>query len=315
MSSWHTYPQIFNMGHRAVSSILKSPVTVEEKVDGSQFSFGVFLDSSDPYNCTHQVVRVRSKGAELNLMAPEKMFRSGVEWVLANQANLQPGYTYRGEYLARPHHNALSYDRTPKNNIIIFDINDGEESYLPPTAKQAEAERIGLEVVPHLHTGMVESLDQFRELLARDSILGGQKIEGVVVKNYSMFGLDKKVLMGKFVSEAFKEVHQGEWKKSNPTKQDAIQQIIEKYRSPARWQKAVIHLRESGLIEDSPKDIGLLFKEVWPDILKEEEAAIKDALFKWAEDAIRRGVTAGMPEWYKQELLKKQFENDPGGEA
>jgi hypothetical protein len=311
MTSWHSYPSVYNLGHRYVAGILSSPVTVEEKIDGSQFSFGVFLDSAD--QLARQVVRVRSKGAELNIHAPEKMFKAGVDWVLANQLNLTPGYTYRGEYLARPHHNALSYDRVPKNNIILFDINDGEESYLSYEQKGEEAYRIGLEVVPHLHTGMVENIEQFRELLARDSILGGQKIEGVVVKNYSMFGQDKKALMGKFVSEAFKEVHQKSWAEGNPKSKDVVQQIIEMYRSPARWQKAVIHLRERGLIEDSPKDIGLLFKEVWPDILKEEEQAIKDKLFAWAQDAIRRGVTAGLPEWYKEELLKKQFEQ--GGEA
>jgi RNA ligase-like protein len=308
MSSWHTYPQIFNMGHRYVKDILTSPVLVEEKVDGSQFSFGVFVnDQHESY------MRVRSKGAELTVEAPEKMFKAGVDWVKANMLNLTPGYTYRGEYLAKPKHNALAYDRAPKNNIIIFDINDGEESYLEPSAKSREAERIGLEVVPHLYAGMVSSLDQFRDLLARDSVLGGQKIEGVVVKNYSMFGLDKKALMGKFVSEAFKEVHQKSWSTENPAKQDVVQQIIETYRSPARWQKAVIHLRERGLIEDSPKDIGLLFKEVWPDILKEEEQAIKDKLFAWAQDQIRRGVTGGMPEWYKEQLLLKQFEGvNPG---
>ncbi len=37
-------------------------------------------------------------------------------------------------------------------------------------------------------------------LLEKESILGG-KVEGIVVKNYARFGKDKKVLMGKYVSE------------------------------------------------------------------------------------------------------------------
>ena len=37
-----------------------------------------------------------------------------------------------------------------------------------------------------------------RELLQTTSVLGGQKIEGVVVKSYLRF--DKKALMAKFVS-------------------------------------------------------------------------------------------------------------------
>lgn len=304
MSSWHSYPQIFNMGHRYVKDLLTTPVLVEEKIDGSQFSFGCFDGDDGPF------VRVRSKGAEMLVDAPEKMFASAVNWVKANAYALTPGWTYRGEYLAKPKHNALTYDRIPANHIILFDINPGQEDYLPWEAKVKEGGRLGLEVVPYLFHGMVKDLEQFREYLDRESVLGGQKIEGVVVKNYEMFGQDKKVLMGKFVSEAFKEVHSKSWKADNPNAGDIVQKLVETYHSPARWQKALIHLRERGLIEDSPRDIGLLMREVWPDIEKEEKDAIKDKLYEWAAHKIGRGVTAGLPEWYKEELLKKQFEPD-----
>jgi hypothetical protein len=312
-TSWHSYPQIFNMGHRYVKDLLTSRVLVEEKVDGSQFSFGVFKEELDGQYSDHSAVyrlRVRSKGAEMVPEAPEKMFAAGVAWVRENEHRLTPGWTYRGEFLAKPKHNVLAYDRVPQNHIILFDINPSEEDYLSWEFVCNEAERLGLEVVPRLFDGRVESLEQFREYLSRESVLGGQKIEGVVVKNYALFGQDKKVLMGKFVSEAYKEVHAGEWKTGKAEKVDVLQQIIERYKTPARWQKALIHLRERGLIDGSPKDIGALMREVWPDIVKEEEGAIKDALFAWAEDKIRRGVTSGLPEWYKGELLKAQFEGD-----
>lgn len=42
MDSWHSYPSIFAIGHRALAELLLDPVIVEEKVDGSQFSFGLF---------------------------------------------------------------------------------------------------------------------------------------------------------------------------------------------------------------------------------------------------------------------------------
>jgi hypothetical protein len=35
---------------------------------------------------------------------------------------------------------------------------------------------------------------------------------------------------------------------------------------------------------------------------------IKDSLWKWAWPQLRRAVTRGLPEWYKAELMKKQFE-------
>lgn len=301
MNSWHSYPSIFNLGHRQIADLLIVPVYVEEKVDGSQFSFGID-EAGD--------VHVRSKGASLNIDAPEKMFTKAVETVLVLKSELHPGWTYRGEYMAKPKHNTLAYNRAPSKNIIIFDINTGEADYLSWSSKAAEAERLGLEVVPLLFNGILSDVSILRELLDKESILGGQKIEGVVIKqqNASLFGPDKKALLGKFVSEAFKEIHAGEWKKNNPTSTDIIQDIANSLKTPARWQKAVIHLREAGHIEDSPKDIGKLMKEVPTDILKEMESEIKDRLFAYSWPKISRMVIAGLPEWYKEELIKKQFE-------
>ena len=157
-------------------------------------------------------------------------------------------------------------------------------------------------------TGRIELLHQFRAMIDRTSALGGQKVEGVVVKNYKRFGPDKKVLMGKFVSESFKEVHAAEWKAANPTKTDIVERLVETLRTPARWNKAIQHLREAGTLQDSPRDIGNLMKEVQADIEKECHDLIADKLAEWALPQIRRGVIRGLPEWYKDELLKRQFE-------
>lgn len=317
MSSWHSYPQIFNMGHRYIADLLKGPVNVEEKVDGSQFGFGLFKTGEYLYTETGDApigfvteLRIRSKGAVMHIDAPEKMFNKGAETVKQLAGQLHPNWTYRGEYLAKPKHNALAYDRVPNGNIIIFDICTEEETYLSYEDKALEANRLGLEVVPRIHTGTINSIEEFSDFLARTSILGGQQIEGVVVKpvNYDLFGKDKKVLLGKFVSEAFREVHKESWKIDNPTNKDAIALIGNKYNSQARWQKAVQHLKEAGMIGDSVKDIGLIIKEVPKDIKKECEQDIKDELFKWAWPQIRRIVGKGLPEWYKELLLKKAFE-------
>lgn len=300
MSSWHSYPSIYALGHRAVAGLTDREVLIEEKVDGSQFSFGV-IDG---------VLRVRSKGAEMFVDAPEKMFTAGVATARELAPLLNPDWTYRGEYLAKPKHNVLAYERTPRAHVIIFDINRGHEDYLTYDEKAAEAARIGLEVVPKLFEGVVQGPEHFRTFLANTSVLGGQLIEGVVVKqrNVTLYDERKKPLIGKFVSESFKEVHSGEWRKENPSSNDIIARLSEKYTTPARWQKAVQRLDEVGKIEGSPRDIGPILKEVWPDIKKECEDEIKEALWKWAEQHLCRASTRGLPEWYKGELLKKQFE-------
>lgn len=303
-SSWHSYPSSFNLGHRAISDLLNGPVWVEEKVDGSQFSFGVFWEDA------RLELKARSKGAVLNLDGPEKMFTEAVETVKRLAPILTPGWTYRGEYLKKPRHNALAYDRIPAQHVILFDINTGEEAYLLQDEKRAEAARLGLECVPLLHAGTVANVAEFRSFLARTSVLGGQLVEGVVVKPmaYDQFGRDKKVLLGKFVSESFKEVHAGAWKQDNPGRADILESLIATYGTQARWLKAVQHLREKGQIEDSPRDIGKLMVEVATDIEKECRDEIAAALYAWAWPKVRRSVAAGLPDWWKDELLKKSFE-------
>lgn len=297
MSSWNSYPSVFALGHRALKELLLDPVVVEEKVDGSQFSFGVFEDG----------IRVRSKGVVMNVDAPEKMFTKAVDTVRGIANMLTPGWTYRAEYLQKPHHNALAYDRVPEKHLMVFDIASGEEDYLSREEKEVECRHIGLECVPLVFQGVVNSAEQFLGMLDRVSILGGAKVEGVVVKNYARFGPDKKVLVGKFVSEAFKEIHQGEWKKANPGAGDIIEAVTAAVRTPARWAKAVQHLRERGQLTDSPRDIGNLIKEVQSDIDGEMREEITDRLLDWALPKILRGSIAGLPEWYKEELLKQQF--------
>lgn len=292
-----SYPTVFALGHRAIADIFSGDVVVEEKVDGSQFSFGVVGGE----------LVCRSHGKQLIVDAPEKMFAKAVDTVKSLVPFLTPEWIYRGEYLEKPKHNTLCYSRTPKNNIIIFDVMTAPETYLEYNKKSFEADRIGLECVPLLYSGRVDNYEMFQTFLERESILGGTKIEGVVIKNYDLFTMEKKPAMGKYVSEAFKEVHNKDWKERNPTGKDITLLLTEKYRSEARWNKAILHLNEAGTLDHSPKDIGLLMREVPADVLKECEDEIKEALFKHFWPNISRGVTRGLPEWYKSELAKSAF--------
>ena len=299
----NSYPSIYNVGHAAIADLLKGPVVVEEKVDGSQFSFT--KNEAGELSC-------RSKGVQINMAAPERMFKAAVQTVNDLGPLLRSGYTYRGEYLASPHHNALTYNRVPKRHIIIFDVNTGLEQYTPPSVRKLLADELGLECVNVLFRGMIYDINDFRALLEAESVLGGQKIEGVVIKpdGYNIFGRDKKVLMGKFVSEAFREVHNKTWDAEHKTKgpADILQLLTAKYGTAARWNKAIVHLQERGLLESSPKDIGVILKEIPDDVLKECAEEIQNDLMAWAWPSLRRMITHGFPEFYKEMLLKKQFE-------
>lgn len=295
--SWHSYPKVWNLGHPNLTQLFFDDVIVEEKIDGSQFSFGIFDGE----------LRCRSRGKELVLDAPEKMFAVAVDAVRHVEDSLTSGWTYRAEYLQKPKHNTLVYDRVPENHLIVFDINEGYEKYMGYWEKKAEAERLGFECVSLLFEGKIENVEDLAHLLENDSVLGGCKVEGVVCKNYTRFGRDGNVLLGKHVSEKFKEVHQGEWKKANPSGNDIIQSIGQGLKTDARWEKAIQHLREAGNLETSPRDIGALIKEIWRDVAEECEEEIKKRMYLWGLPKIMRIVTAGLPEWYKERLLEGQF--------
>jgi len=294
-----SYPTVFQIGHKAIKDIFNAPIIAEEKIDGSQFSFGV--NSSGELEC-------RSKGKQIVIDAPDNMFQKAVDTILQLRTNLHFDWIYRCEYLQKPKHNALAYDRTPFKNLIVFDIETAPQTFLNPEEKKAEADRLGLECVPVLYSGKVSDFSMFKELLETKSILGNVKIEGIVFKNYELFTIEKKVAIGKYVSESFKEVHDGEWKKSNPTPTDIVLKLIYEYKTDARYQKAIQHLAEKNELTNTPKDIGALIKEIGQDTAKECEDEIKDKLWREFWPKVQRGILAGFPEWYKEYLAKQSFE-------
>jgi len=294
------YPKIYALGHPAIKNLLVGPVTVQEKVDGAQLSFAK-LDGR---------LRIRSKGREIFVEAPDKMFEEGVKYVQSIQDKLVEGWVYRCEYLRVPKHNSLCYARVPRNHLVLFDIGVALETYADYRTLVYTARDLEIEAIP-IYSTQEMNLETFQRFMGHESFLGGQTVEGVVIKNYGEFCQKTgHVLMGKYVSEKFKEIHSSEWKLNNPGRKDVMEILIAKYRSEARWEKAVYHLRDGGILQDAPQDIGPLMKIVAPDIEAECKEEIQEVLWKYFWPQISRGVTAGLPEWYKKRLLDQQFEKE-----
>jgi hypothetical protein len=298
-----SYPKVWNLGHPEVSSLFDGPVVLQEKVDGSQFSFGV-IDGR---------LQMRSKGADVydeaeggGLAESGKMFRPAVEYIVSVRGRLRTGWVYRAEFFQKPKHNALAYDRVPLNGLVLYDVEASQQNFLGIEQLEAEAQVLDIEAI-RTFAETESSAEAIRALLEEASQLGGQKVEGVVIKAYGRYGRDGKTLMGKFVSEAFKEVHRKAWGESNPGNSDVIQRMVDGLRTPARWNKAVIHATEHGLLEHSPRDIGLLIRMVQEDVVDEELPVITKTLLDWALPKVRRGAAGGIAEWYKQRLLDEQF--------
>lgn len=148
------------------------------------------------------------------------------------------------------------------------------------------------------------------------SFLGG-KMEGVVIKSrrrigrwitdqsrrtwapQDQFPINGLPLMAKLVSKQFKEVAQ---RPRTSVQADPVTAIGAKYATEARWQKALQHLADQGLLKGDMGDMSRLLGEVARDVKEEEEEAIKDALFKafWKKIARRSGE--GMADWYRRKV-------------
>lgn len=287
------FPKIHALGTRYVESIFDRPVEITEKVDGSQFVFGKFQGE----------IKFRSKGRSIYQDSVDNMFKTAVDVVLS--MDLPDDAAFYCEYLQKPKHNMLAYDRTPEGHLILFGMSDfARETMVADHNVLSEwAARLGVECVPLLFSGETTA-EAVLDLLTTDSVLGGQKIEGVVVKNYKDCTIAERiypVMAAKFVSEAFKEIHKTKWGPEN-TSVGKWETFKEGHRTEARWMKAVQHLRDDGRLEGEPRDIGNLIKEVHRDIGEEEKENIKEFLYRQFGAELIRRSTAGLPEWYKEQI-------------
>jgi hypothetical protein len=290
-----SYLKLYHIGAPEVSELLRGVVEVTEKVDGSQFSFA-FIKGE---------LYCKSKNKLQDVYAPDKLFLAAVNTCRDIQDRLQPEWVYYGETLASPRHNTLKYDRVPINHIALFAIKDDMGNFLSHARMVKEARSLGLDVVPLLYEGVVGAPDLEELVKNTDSFLGGTKIEGIVVRTLAgwtkQYDKEFPFQSGKYVSESFKELNHKAWTGASNKGQYAT--LLDSLASEARWDKAVQHLRDEGLLTHSPRDIGELVKKVQQDFEEEDKETIKEALWNIYSRDMRRYLSKGLPEWYKLKLL------------
>jgi hypothetical protein len=295
------YPKILPLGHRIISKMWDGEVELTEKVDGSQFRFGK-IDGS---------TKCGTKRTRLNMDEPDHLFRPAVAHVQSIKHLLPEDIFFFGETLARPKHNTLRYETVPKNNIALFaGMNPVTKEMISYEELGHWAEQLDVDVVPLLYQGPCVGPDLVIKMLTRESYLGGPKIEGVVAKNYNHQALIDDnhyypYLVGKYVSEEFKEKHQKDFKAG--TRKQTLLEYFKSFGTEARWRKAIQHLRDDGKLTGEPKDIGPLIKELTDDFIKEEREHIKERLWMEYSKQATHYVIKGFPEWYKEQLLKGEF--------
>lgn len=296
-----SFPKIFAIGTMYIRDIFNDDVVVEEKLDGSQISFSKINDQ----------LYLRSKRAQLYVDNPEKMFLEGITYIDSISHKLPNNMIFRCEYLKKPKHNTLTYDRIPKNHLMLFNVQNMDQSASQNVEEWAE--KLDIEPVPIFYSGKINHSEELKDFLNRDSFLGGSKIEGVVVKNYKnqflLGGQTMPFMIGKYVSESFKEVHRDRWG-TEENKKGRLDIFYDSFKTEARWRKAVEHLRDRNELENDPKDIGKLFKEIAEDIENEEKENIKEFLWNEFSRELKKRATMGMSQWYKDYLMNNSFEGE-----
>lgn len=278
--------KIHRMGaDRSHHKLFDQLVRVDEKIDGSQITFGMFDGR----------LMIRSKGRDMSQDEPTGMFGAGIDAVGSVAHRLRPGWTYHGEYLQKPKHNVLAYDRVPHNHVVLFDATDGGQFVDPGLLAKLCAELGAFEPV------------QWRMMAMGDvaagvfptSTLGGIP-EGVVVKHGSSVATR---VVAKLVSEQFREVKSDNTTRTRPnTDRDIATTLANKYCPAARFAKAVQRLKESGTYTGTRADIGPLRKAVSMDIEGECREEIQEQLYGMFRKDLLNAALAPLAAWYEQWL-------------
>jgi len=308
------YAKVLTLGSLYTENALKGEVIVQEKIDGSQFRFG-FRDDGE--------FLMGTRKTQLFFKDQDGMFKEAIEYLESIEKKMrkefQPGDFFFAEYLQKPKHNTLKYDRFPKNHLILFDALIGGQWITDRKLLEKIARNLGVEIVPEIFRGTIEMTHDkdtglkfmpqkgdWEDWFKQESILGGETIEGVVIKNYDqhieIYG-SISPLITKVVREEFKERHSKN-PDHKPQKQ-SIDAYLMSYKSEARWEKAIQHLAEEGKLETSPRDIGALIKAIQNDIEEECKEDIKEFLYKNYKRNLMALSVRGFPEFYKNRLMER----------
>lgn len=300
----NAYPKVLHVGSLGTDRLLDGEVSVQVKYDGSQFSAQVDENNNFIY---------RSSGQIINPNCCDKIFQPTVAHFESLKSVIDfssmAGLIFRGEAFCKPRQNTLTYARVPKGHFILFDVEKRDGSYVTKHPDiQCFANRLQVDCVEELYYGRL-TLEQLQDMqkkyFEQECMLGGCKMEGIVIKNYNQLievGGKIRPVFCKLVRPEFKEMNHGnpDWQPSK----GKFEEFAEGFKTEARWRKAIEHLRDRGKLSGELKDIPVIIKEVHDDILAEQEAFIKERLFQLFWKDIKKAAVKSLPEWYKSVLTE-----------
>ena len=80
MKGVNSYPSVYALGHAAIKELFFDVVLVEEKIDGSQFRFGITEEGK---------LMIGSKNTIIQHPDENKMFKPGTEYILSVEKKIR----------------------------------------------------------------------------------------------------------------------------------------------------------------------------------------------------------------------------------
>lgn len=302
-----SYPKIRYLEAYAPDEVInKGKWYIEEKVDGSQFRFSINKYGEMLFGSHHVIF---DKDAENGSWKPaidsaKKGIKAFMEHIGLRENEVK--VTFFGEYLSKPRHSTLKYERVPKGNIVLFDVCINESVWLKPEDVRKIAEIMEVEPVNILKIeDNLPNQDYLDETINNTtSSLGLTTIEGVVVKNpcyeINYVGTDYDApFMFKKVRESFREENRITWKKDNPSNEDFLKSLLSK---EAVWNKIIATARDENKLTGDMKDMVVLTNILKDEFETEYDPFLKEEVYKHFKPVIYRNITRGLPEYYKSVL-------------
>ena len=294
------YPKIHTLGSPENEGILNEVVVCQSKIDGANFRCRYISEENK------LVFGSRSQMLENANPNEWKAMRSYLKAFELFKDGFIPGVIYFSESMQK---HTISYQDIPDTiGYDVFDI-ERQEFYNWKAAKVA-FERIGIPFI-NIHfekNGRDVTIDELKQLI-KNSPYRAEGDEGIVLKCYSKKNVFGRPLFAKIVDELFKEENKKAFKTVVPTATNNEFEVIDRYLTTARFEKAILQLKEQGNIIDMSL-MPRLFKYLGDDILSENILYIsgewKALDFKTFYGLIARRC-AGM----LKEYLLKDAQNHP----
>lgn len=297
-----SYGKVHQLSDLTLKGLLDEPCYVQEKVDGSQFSFGVDGDDGR--------LLVRSRGAMLNVKQPQKLFSLAIQTaeMLHKAGRLKKGLVYRGEAVCSPRHNKINYKAVPAGGIVLYDVfSVADNKELSRTQTESLAKELGLLYAPVLGVFENPKEEITPEVLkkiaekTKSVINSSVGVEGVVIKrcDKEFRNLDGKIGRGKYVCDEFKEIDNT--KKS--AEQNDFNSLAQVFAPEARKDKMIQRLKESGEYTGTMKDMGKMVPMLIADVEEECMQEMQDLVYKFVRKKVHKGLTSDLAQWLKDKLM------------